>query len=392
MNRVCSTALAAALVCLSTFSGVCAQRQSNYYQEILTQVSKLSGKPTVRAIPFGRSCEGRPIPAFVISNFSADSSGKIRILILSGQHGDEYNPIKSVMALSEKLADNKYPKLIRNCVFIIVPATNPEGIAAFSRFNSEHIDINRDWISKESAEARFISRLISTWKPQLLIDAHEWTEPTARSGNSIEVAASDNIRQRLSMSVLASRIGKVSNLRQVACSQSSNPRLFHRYYSRAGYAAYLIETEAGLAYSRKKEIYTSAIISAADALASAPGTCLVLSPKSADFVPATVKAYLEPPPVSSRINSDTACILAMIIGCCALMFIARSRGKDETYVWQRRFLKCETESDIQLDPLLRKRMPLPLTCRSWVEKRTRLKYTERRRPMIHPRTGTKLAV
>ena len=177
----------------------------NPYDHAMRRVRLLSNSPHVRLIPFGKSHQGRAIPAFVISDFAVTSEKKARVMVCAGQHGDERNPVTSVMSLCGKLASGSRPDLLRRCVFIVVPIVNPDGFAAGKRLNARGLDINRDWKSLQTREARFVDDVIRAWRPHALIDAHEWTGPTLTPGNEIESPPTATKSQSQAMIGLARR-------------------------------------------------------------------------------------------------------------------------------------------------------------------------------------------
>ena len=70
---------------------------ANPYDEAMKRVRLISNLPHVRLLPFGKSEDGRRIPAYVISDFAKNPKDKARILVVSGQHGDEYIMFCSIL-------------------------------------------------------------------------------------------------------------------------------------------------------------------------------------------------------------------------------------------------------------------------------------------------------
>ncbi|MCX8053322.1 MAG: M14 family zinc carboxypeptidase, partial [Armatimonadetes bacterium] len=182
----------------------------------------MSNSPNVRLIPFGKSYNGRVIPAFVISDFATRSDQKARVLLLAGQHGDEPSPVWSVLSLCGKLASGSNPDLLKKCVLIVTPIANPDGFASRSRLNGQGRDINRDWAILKTPEAQFVHQIIKTWRPHLMIDTHEWTRSTLTSGNEIECPPTATRTQWAAMMSVARRVESRSALAAVQCNPKGN--------------------------------------------------------------------------------------------------------------------------------------------------------------------------
>ncbi|MCL5103068.1 MAG: hypothetical protein M1133_02985 [Armatimonadetes bacterium] len=361
------------LLCASAAS--CAE-SVNRYDQVMRQVRLLSNSPNVRLLPFGKSAGGRCIPAFVISDFAANPDEKARILVCAGQHGSEYAAVKSIMSLSVRLASDVYPGILSECVFVVVPMVNPDGVAAERRLNLGGTDINRDWGIFSTPEARHVDTIIRAWKPHLLIDAHEWTEPTRIPGNEIEVAMGTSAAQESALKFLALQARREVGVTLTRSHSYSNPGLFHRKYTCQGYAAYLIETAFGEDYPAKNRVYSSVILTMARSVAANERCRVELSPASEKFCLSAVKPYLEP------LSEDDPTALASTfygtgllgLGYSLLLCIMKPFRKLEAGRWSRRFRRCDVEADIETSPLCFRHTPKPITSKSWINRRLRARY------------------
>jgi len=354
----------------------CAPPQ-NPYDEAMKQVRVLSNYADVRLLPFGKTSTGRMIPAFVISNFSTNNTGKARVLICAGQHGDEYNPVKSILSFSRELADGTLPDLLERCVVIVVPMVNPDGIAAKNRFNADGQDLNRDWIDRITRETQFVNSLIRTWQPQAMIDIHEWTGPSPVPANEIELSRCVTTRQQQAMASLAAGMAAESGLTLIKCTVHSDGRLFHRKYSMQGYAAYLIETAPGETFNTKNRAYVNAIETIANALAAKPAVRGDLSPSSVKFNPELVSAYLEPAQINMFADPTAEWLgfasLAVIL-YCLVSWIMKPLVKSEES-WSHKFRMCSIDPELAAGINSRRRTPQPITSKSWAHRRLRARYT-----------------
>jgi hypothetical protein len=114
----------------------------------------------------GKSTKNRPINVLIIGN----TSNQLRILIIAGQHGDELGSRQAATALINKLTkSNKFSSI---CIAIL-PNANPDGGRRNKR-KSSRIDLNRDHLLLSSVENRVIHSFIQTWKPNVIIDLHNY--------------------------------------------------------------------------------------------------------------------------------------------------------------------------------------------------------------------------
>ncbi|MEA5445074.1 M14 family zinc carboxypeptidase [Gammaproteobacteria bacterium AB-CW1] len=126
-------------------------------------------------------------------------------------HGFELSGSDGLTRLMEELAtseDEEVLEWLENTVVIIDPTLNPDGRDAFAMFNHRRIgreanpsqkdwsndfdgwdalgfrtshyffDINRDWFAHTHPETRERMSLIQSWRPQVVIDAHEMGHDT----------------------------------------------------------------------------------------------------------------------------------------------------------------------------------------------------------------------
>ena len=371
LKTILSTLIIWALIFSSTYEAAA----TSQYDEAMSQIRALSSSPNVRLLPFGRSYAKRAIPAFIISDFSKDPSHKTRVFICAGQHGNEYNAVRSILALCKSLSEGKNAGLLKKCVIVVVPIVNPDGIAARSRLNAQGIDINRDWAMLRTRETQYVHQLIKAWKPQVLIDAHEWTEQSAIPGNGIELAHSSSYAQNEAMAKMAYRVSHSSALSVIPCRISSNRQLFHRRYTSLGYAAYLLETAFKEDYAGKNRSYTSAIVTILNSLPMDTRKSAALSPASQHFQISAVSTYLERLPTRPTPAASAFYIAALLLGSYLLLvWVIKSSGRKDDSKWSRRYKMCNIESDMEPNPLLSRHQPQSLTTKSWANRRLRTRY------------------
>ncbi|MEN6355583.1 MAG: M14 family zinc carboxypeptidase [Armatimonadota bacterium] len=347
---------------------------ANPYAEAMHTVRVLSDSSCVRLLSFGKSHNERDIPAFVLSDFTIPSQNKARILICAGQHGDEFDPVKSVLALCKSLTVGSDPDLLKRCAIIVIPMVNPDGVADCRRVNGVDVDINRDWIAMTTRESRFVNGVISAWKPNLLIDVHNWNEPSSTPGNAIEAPNAGTGERASAMTAIARHAGASSGLSLVLCHPYSDKRLFHRHYCSLGYAAYLLETQNNESFDARCNTYKAAIKSLVMQTVQNQGGRYVLSPASMQFKPDSVSTYLDPAPNESTTASSMMGAFVLAIACVIIVALMKPFSRNEQTVWSRRYILCAVDPEIGSDRLVHRHAPHPITARSWVNRRLRSRY------------------
>ena len=308
---------------------------SNDYDSAMSYVEQLSASTNVRLLSFGQSRAARKIPAFVISDFSAPAKDKVRILICSGQHGDEISPVYSVFSFSKYLASGARPSLLANAFVIVIPMVNPDGIAGLHRANSQGIDVNRDWDRLYTKEAQYVNWIIKTWQPQVLIDAHEWFENPNIPTNSIEMPHCDNTNRQAVMASIAGKVSAAAGVTVIPCSKYSSKALFHRYYTSKGYGAFLLETSPGISYEKKRNIYKSAILTIIGSVCSEPQETVALSPASINTNTEKMVVKFQPAANQNKPMDYKFPLIPTIISCigyCVLLLITKTNSKKRAQI------------------------------------------------------------
>ncbi len=350
--------------------------RANQYDDVAEQVRSLAKSPYVQLLDIGKSRQGRSIPAFVISEFTVDSSQKSRVLLIAGQHGNEYNPVQIILDYCDKLIQGSDQRILERCIVIVAPAVNVDGVAANNRFSGDDVDINRDWQARRTPETRYVDALIEQWRPQVILDMHEWTGPSDVPGNAIEVAHVSAIRQKEAMTALASAISEQAGLAVIQCSSNSDSRLFHRRYSELGYASFLLETAAGLSYANKSRSYAAAIDIMIETVTENVEVRAQLSPSATDFDMAAVSSHLKPKEPVLSVDTRLWPLAAILVAYCAILWVLKPFASKNEAVWSHRFVKCDVDFADPTHPLIKKRRLQPLIYRSWSRRRIRVRYLE----------------
>jgi protein MpaA len=132
----------------------------------------------VQALPAGLSVQGRPVTAIAIGN------GDQCVMFIGGIHGNEPAGVGLCQQLAAYLGAHE--ELVYGLKVIIVPAANPDGLAAGTRGNSRGVDINRNFATgnytasavnggqaMSQPEAQYLRGLIDRYRPARIITIHQ---------------------------------------------------------------------------------------------------------------------------------------------------------------------------------------------------------------------------
>jgi hypothetical protein len=147
------------------------------HAELLAYVEALqrdTGGFALRRI--GRSQRGEPIPLLVFTRRSAGGSAhRPTVLIVAQQHGNEPAGSEAALVIATRLARGDLRGLLDRIDVLVVPHANPDGAEAFVRDTASHVDMNRDHLLLRTPEARAIARIAREYRPDVVVDAHEFT-------------------------------------------------------------------------------------------------------------------------------------------------------------------------------------------------------------------------
>jgi murein tripeptide amidase MpaA len=148
----------------------------------------------VRSIEYGRSVEGRPMRALIVSRTGALTPDEIRsrripvLMIQAGIHpGESDGKDAGFITLRELLAGSAGADALQRIAIVFVPAFNTDGHERTGRWNrpnqvgpeetgwrttSQNLNLNRDYTKADSPEMRAMLRLIDNWDPLVCADLH----------------------------------------------------------------------------------------------------------------------------------------------------------------------------------------------------------------------------
>jgi ABC-type multidrug transport system fused ATPase/permease subunit len=99
---------------------------------------------------------------------------QLKIFVMAGQHGDEKYSCKAAERLISYLWRTRAKDFAPNVCIAILPNANPDGSHKHTRRTADAIDMNRDHVILTSEENRVIHSFIRSWKPNLIIDLHNY--------------------------------------------------------------------------------------------------------------------------------------------------------------------------------------------------------------------------
>jgi murein tripeptide amidase MpaA len=148
----------------------------------------------VKSMEYGRSVEGRPMRALLVSRTGALTPEEIRsrkipvLMIQGGIHpGESDGKDAGFITLREMLQGSAAPGVLERIAILFVPAFNTDGHERVGRWNrpnqvgpeetgwrttAQNINLNRDYTKADAPEMQAMLRLIDTWEPLVCADLH----------------------------------------------------------------------------------------------------------------------------------------------------------------------------------------------------------------------------
>ena len=167
---------------------------------------------------------------FNISGFSVNNLpiysfsyglGDVKILIWSQMHGNESTSTKALFDFLSYL--ESYGKELKSIINLkIIPILNPDGAKAYTRENSNNIDLNRDAVDLSQPESKLLRNIYDEYNPDFCFNLHDQrTIYSLNNFNSSVISflspSADDLKSEtnsriLSMQVISSVFEKMSTV------------------------------------------------------------------------------------------------------------------------------------------------------------------------------------
>jgi hypothetical protein len=168
--------------------------ETSRLEDVTAFLTALAAKsPLVRVQTFGTTEDGRSMPLVTLSTPAvarpADRpAGRPVVFLLANIHGGEVEGKEAVQVLMRRLTGGDLRPLLDRMAIVIAPIYNVDGNEAVDvmnrvaqhgpvagvgrRENAKGLDLNRDYMKLESAEARALAAALTAWDPHLVVDLH----------------------------------------------------------------------------------------------------------------------------------------------------------------------------------------------------------------------------
>ena len=190
------TTSSAATMTLETVAEKSGFQRTGRYEEVarLCDAFAQTWRDRVRCVEFGRSPEGRPMLALVVTQAGAlqpEQARKKGIPVMLAQGGIHAGEIDGkdagFLALRQMLEGKAAPHALESFVLVFVPVFNVDGHERFGRWNrpnqngpqemgwratGQNLNLNRDYAKADAPETRALLRLLNEWDPILYVDLH----------------------------------------------------------------------------------------------------------------------------------------------------------------------------------------------------------------------------
>ena len=169
--------------------------ETSSYDDVVRIVNGIvASSPLAKSETFGTSEEGRALPLLILSEpavatpEAARKLGRPIVFVQANIHAGEVEGKEASLILARRLTAGDLRPLLKQLVILIAPIYNADGNEKVSvmnrtaqngpvggvgtRENGKGLDLNRDYMKLDSAEARALVGLMNRWDPHVSVDLH----------------------------------------------------------------------------------------------------------------------------------------------------------------------------------------------------------------------------
>tara|TARA_R110002012_G_scaffold81945_2_gene207387 strand:+ start:67374 stop:68513 length:1140 start_codon:yes stop_codon:yes gene_type:complete len=158
-------------------------------------------EPLLKNLPKNASvsAEGMSVEKRIIYSVKL-GTGKKRILIWSQMHGNESTTTKALFDVLNTFKNQD--AILEACTFLIIPILNPDGAEVYTRFNANHVDLNRDAQALTQPESNVLRDCFDRFKPDFCFNLHGQrtiysVENTSKSATVSFLSPSENTERTI---------------------------------------------------------------------------------------------------------------------------------------------------------------------------------------------------
>jgi hypothetical protein len=169
--------------------------ETSTYDDVMRIVKgAVAASPLARYESYGKTEEGREMPLLILSEpavaapEAARKLGRPIVFIQGNIHAGEVEGKEAALILTRRLTQGDLRPLLKQLVIVVAPIYNADGNEKFNvmnrtaqngpvagvgtRENAKGLDLNRDHMKLDSAEARAFVGALNRWDPHVGIDLH----------------------------------------------------------------------------------------------------------------------------------------------------------------------------------------------------------------------------
>ncbi len=138
-----------------------------HHDHLVPMLKKLRSISKIEEL--GTSVDKQPIEKITLGH------GPVKILMWSQMHGNESTTTKAVFDLINALTHGygKANELMERLSLVIIPMLNPDGALAYTRVNTNGIDLNRDAQDRTQPESKILRSVFDDFSPNFCFNLHD---------------------------------------------------------------------------------------------------------------------------------------------------------------------------------------------------------------------------